>query len=225
MAARGGKVRVDVPFTEECATCDGSGAAPGTSLRTCPECQGSGTVSFGQGGFSVSRPCPACMGRGQVPESPCPTCGGNGEVRTRRKISVNVPAGVETGSRLRLSGQGERGPGGGRPGDLIIKFRVKDDPFFTREGLDLVCEVPINVAQAMLGSKLRVRTIDNRKVVLKIPPGTQSGTAFRIRGQGVQKDDTRGDQLVRVKVETPDGLSQEGRRLAEQLAEAEGLRH
>ena len=223
VAARGGKVRVTVPITEECATCDGSGAAPGSGLRTCSECDGKGTVTFGQGSFSVSRPCPACMGRGRVPEQPCPTCGGAGEVRTRRKISVSVPAGVETGSRLRLSGQGERGPQGGPPGDLIIKFRVKEDPFFTRDGLDLVCEVPINVAQAMLGSRIRVRTVDGKKVVLRIPPGTQGGTAFRIRGQGIQKEGSRGDQLVRVRVETPEELSDEGRQAAETLATAEGL--
>ncbi len=223
-AARGGKVRVTVPITEECATCGGSGAAPGTSLKDCPECKGRGEVTFGQGGFSVTRPCPACLGRGKVPETPCATCGGRGQVRTRKKLSVRVPSGVENGSKLRLSAQGERGPGGGRAGDLIIKFRVEPHRFFTREDLNLVCEVPINVAQAILGSKIKVKTIDGKSVVLKIPPGTQSGTTFRIRGQGVHKGEHRGDQLVRVVVQTPE-LSDEGRHALEELAEQEGLRH
>jgi molecular chaperone DnaJ len=224
-AARGGKIRVTVPITEECAVCSGTGAAAGSRLNKCAECDGNGTVTFGQGSFAVSRPCPACMGRGEVPEEPCSACGGGGEVRTRKKISVNVPSGVEDGSKLRLSGQGERGPGGGPSGDLIIRFRVKEDRFFTREGLDLVCEVPINVAQAILGSRIRVRTIDEKKVVLKVPPGTQSGTTFRVRGHGVEKGDTRGDQLVIAKVETPDHLSDEGRQAAERLASTEGLKY
>ena len=224
-AALGGRIRVTVPIREECATCDGTGAAPGTTLDDCAECGGSGTVTFGQGGFSVSRPCPACLGRGKIPAKPCRSCGGRGEVRTKRKIKVTVPAGVESGSKLRLSGQGERGPRGGPSGDLVIRFRVKEDRFFTREGLNLVCEVPINVAQAMLGSRIRVRTIDAKKVILKIPPSTQAGTVFRIRGHGVQKGDGRGDQFVRIRIETPDELSEEGRKAAERLADAAGLKY
>ncbi len=223
-AARGGKVRVTVPISEECGVCDGSGAQPGTPLEQCAECGGKGEVIFGQGGFSVTRPCPACLGRGQVPQTACATCRGRGQIRRKKKLSVNVPSGVETGSKIRLSGQGERGPGGGKSGDLIIKFRVKRDRFFTREGLHLACDVPINVAQAILGSRVKVRTIDGKKVVLTIPEGTQSGTTFRVRGQGVHKGEHRGDQLVRVTVETPE-LSDEGRRTLEALAEKEGLRH
>ncbi len=126
---------------------------------------------------------------------------------------------------MRLSGQGERGPKGGAPGDLIVRFRVKPDRFFTRDGLHLIVEVPLNLAQAMLGSKIKVRTIDNKRVVLKVPAGTQNGTVFRIRGQGVEKGEKRGDQLVRVKVAVPDKLSEEGREAAEKLASVEGLRH
>jgi molecular chaperone DnaJ len=221
-AARGGKIRVTVPISEECATCDGSGAAPGTRLEDCSECSGKGEVTFGQGGFSVTRPCPACLGRGQVPETPCSSCTGRGEVRTKKKLSVRVPPGVETGSKLRLTGQGERGPHGGPPGDLIIKFRVKPHRFFTREDLDLVCEVPINIAQAMLGSRLKVRTIDGKKIVIKVPPGTQSGTLFRVRGQGVQQGESRGAQLVRVVLKTPE-LSEEGQKVVADLASKEGL--
>jgi molecular chaperone DnaJ len=124
-----------------------------------------------------------------------------------------------------VSGQGERGPGGGRAGDLIVRFRVKEDSFFERDGLDLVCEVPINLAQATLGSKVRVRTVDNKKIVLKIPAGTQSGTVFRVKGQGVKRRDATGDQLVRVVIRVPKDLSKEGREALERLAEAEGLRH
>jgi molecular chaperone DnaJ len=224
-AVRGGKVTVNVPIREECATCDGSGAAPGATIETCPVCDGRGTVSFGQGGFSVNRTCPECMGRGRAPSESCRVCNGQGEVRSRRKINVTVPSGVEDGSRIRLSGQGQRGPGGGPSGDLIIRVRVREDPFFERRGMNVVCEVPINVAQALLGSRIRVRTVDGKKVVLRIPPGTQSGTAFRIRGQGVEKDGRRGDQLVRVSVRVPENLSEDGRELAEGLAETEGLKY
>jgi molecular chaperone DnaJ len=224
-AVRGGKVTIDVPISEECATCDGTGAAPGAGLDTCSECQGRGTVTFGQGTFSVPRPCPACVGRGQIPRKLCSACSGRGEVSSRRRIVVTVPAGVDNGSRLRIPGQGERGPGGGRPGDLVVKFKVHEDRFFSREGLDIVCEVPINVAQALLGSRIRVRTVDNKKIVLKIPAGVQSGTTFRVKGQGVEKGERTGDQLVRVIVSVPEELSEEGREAAERFAKAEGLRH
>ena len=225
MAARGGKVNVSVPILETCAACDGEGVAPGGRLRECGECEGSGRVTFGQGTFSVQRPCPNCFARGKIPEPPCPSCDGRGEVRSKRKIAVTVPAGVETGTKVRLAGQGERGPAGGKPGDLIIQFRVKDDPFFRRDGLNVVCEVPINIAQAMLGSKVRVRTLDKKKVLLKIPAGTQNGATFRIRGQGIEKGGAQGDQLVRVRVEAPADLSERGRKAAEELAVAEGLRY
>jgi len=224
-AVRGGKIRLSIPINEECATCDGSGAAPGSKLDNCPECGGRGTITFGQGSFSVPRPCPACLGRGKIPREFCPACSGRGEVTQKRRISVAVPSGVDDGSRIRIAGQGERGPQGGPPGDLLVKFKVKEDPFFERTGLDLRCEVPINLAQAMMGSKIKVRTADNRKVVLKIPPGTQSGTTFRIKGQGVEKGETRGDQLVKVVVRLPDRLSEEGKEALEKLVEAEELRH
>ncbi len=224
-SVRGGKVRLSIPINEECAICDGSGAAPGSKLDSCSECGGRGTITFGQGSFSVPRPCPACLGRGKIPREFCPACSGRGEVIQKRKISVTVPSGVDDGSRLRIAGQGERGPQGGPPGDLLVKFKVKDDPFFERDGLDLRCEVPINLAQAMMGSKVKVRTADNRKVVLKIPAGTQSGTTFRIKGQGVEKGETRGDQLVRVVVRLPDRLTDEGKEALERLVEAEELRH
>ena len=224
-AVRGGKIPIDVAITEDCATCGGEGAAPGTSLRTCKECSGSGHVAFGQGGFAVKRPCPACFGRGKIPESPCASCEGRGSVRQRRKIQINVQAGVETGSKVRLSGQGERGKEGGPAGDLIITFKVKRHRFFRREGLDIHVTVPINIVQATLGSKVRVRTIHGTKVVLRVPKGTQAGTKFRIRGQGVERGDRVGDQYVEVKIEVPDELSDEEQRAMEGFAAASGLKH
>jgi molecular chaperone DnaJ len=224
-AVRGGRVGINVPITEECATCQGSGESPGTSSRSCSECKGSGTVSFGQGGFAVKRPCPACMGRGTIPEKPCSACEGTGTVRQTRKIQVTVPKGAENGSKVRLTGQGERGSLGGKRGDLLITFKVKPHRFFRRDGMDLEVTVPINIAQASLGSKIKVRTVEGKKVVLRIPPGTQSGTRFRIRGQGVEKGDRVGDLYVEVKLEIPDTLSPEGRRLMEELASNAELRY
>jgi molecular chaperone DnaJ len=224
-AVRGGKISVEVAITEDCATCGGSGAKPGTDLRSCTECHGTGHVSFGQGGFAVKRPCPACFGRGMIPETPCPSCLGRGSVRQSRKIQITVPAGVDTGSKIRLSGQGERGRGGGPPGDLIITFKVQPHRFFRREGLDIHVTVPINIAQATLGSKIRVRTVNGKKVVLRIPKGTQSGTKFRIRGQGIGKGDRVGDQYVEVAVEVPAEMSEDEQKAMEEFAEASGLRH
>ncbi|MGD2069565.1 MAG: molecular chaperone DnaJ [Gemmatimonadota bacterium] len=224
-AVQGGRISITVPITEECAACGGSGAAPGSGTHRCQECGGTGNVSFGQGGFAVQRPCPACFGRGSIPDQPCGACNGSGQVRQQRKIQVKVPAGVDSGSKVRLSGQGERGRGGGPAGDLIITFKVKPHRFFRREGLDIHVTVPINIAQATLGSRIRVRTVSGKRVVLTIPPGTQSGTRFRVRGQGVEKAGRVGDQYVEVKIEVPEKLSDEQQQLMEQFSEASGLKH
>jgi molecular chaperone DnaJ len=224
-AARGGKITITVPITEECATCNGSGSAPGTKPQTCTECKGAGMISFGQGGFAVQRPCPNCLGRGTVPTTPCPVCGGAGQVREQRQLMLAVPAGVDTGSKLRVAGQGERGHGGAAAGDLIVNFKVQPDHFFRRDGLDIISTIPINIAQAVLGSKVRVRTLDDKKVALKIPPGTQSGTRFRIPGQGIEKAGHRGDQYVQVKVEVPEAVDAEAEELFKQFAEKAGLKY
>lgn len=224
-AARGGKISVSVPVNEPCTTCGGSGAAPGTTPITCPECRGSGSITFGQGGFAVSRPCPACYGRGTIPTDPCPTCHGNGQIRSMRQLQVTVPAGVDNGSKLRISGQGEAAPGGGAPGDLILSFRIKPHRFFSRDGLDVHCTVPINIAQAALGSKIRIRTVDGKHVVLRIPPSTQPGTRFRIKGQGIEKGGNRGDQFVRVDVRVPEKLDAEEEELLREFARAAELRY
>jgi molecular chaperone DnaJ len=224
-AARGGKVPIDLEVSEECPTCHGSGAAPGASLKICPECNGRGVVSFGQGGFAVNRPCPVCLGRGQVPTEPCPTCRGSGEVRARKKVLINVPSGVDTGSKIRLKGQGGKGTQNGPPGDLIITFNVLPDKFYRRDGLDVIATVPLNIAQATLGTKISVRTLDGKKVAIRIPAGTPSGKRFRVRGQGIQKGDKTGDLIVEVSIQVPDKLSEEQERMMKEFAASGGLKY
>ena len=224
-AARGGKVPIELEVSEECGTCHGTGAAPGASLKICPECNGRGVISFGQGGFAVNRPCPVCLGRGQVPTEPCPTCHGSGEVRARKKVLINVPSGVDTGSKIRLKGQGGKGTRNGPPGDLIITFNVLADKFYKRDGLDVIAMVPLNIAQATLGTKISVRTLDGRKVAIKIPPGTPSGKRFRVRGQGIQKAEKKGDLIIEVAIQVPEKLSEEQERMMKEFAESGGMKY
>ena len=223
-AAQGGKVTISVPINEECATCRGSGGAPGTAWNKCTECRGTGSVSFGQGGFAVNRPCPACLGRGERADNECAACDGGGKVHQDRKIQVSVPAGVQTGSKVRLTGQGERGRKGGAPGDVVITFKVKEHAFFRREDNDIHVTVPVNLAQAALGSRIRVATISGRRVVLRIPPGTQPGTRFRIRGQGIRRKGRTGDQYVEVKVTVPESLTEEQAEQFREFADASGMK-
>jgi molecular chaperone DnaJ len=225
VAALGGKVPVTLPVTEACRTCHGSGGAPGAKITTCPECNGRGTVTFGQGSFAVSRPCPRCRGRGKIPSEPCPTCHGSGEIHTQRTVMLTVPPSTESGARVRLKGQGQSGAAGQPPGDIVVTFQVAPDRFFQRDGLDLICEVPINFAQAALGTRLRVRTIEGKKVVLRIPPGTQSGRKFRIKGMGLEKGGRRGDQLVEVQVTVPEQLTADQQELLKKFAESANLAH
>jgi len=224
-AAQGGKVPVELDLNEECGTCHGTGAAPGAKLVMCEECKGRGTISFGQGGFAVNRPCPVCLGRGQVPTERCPTCAGAGEVRTRRKVSITVPAGVDTGTKIRLKGQGGKGTKNGPPGDLLITFTVTPDRFYKREGLDLIAPVPINIAQATLGSRVSVKTLDGTKVAIRIPAGTASGKRFRVRGQGIEKEGTKGDLIVQVEVAVPEKLTPEQEEAMKAFAEAGGMKY
>jgi molecular chaperone DnaJ len=224
-AARGGKVPIDLEVSEECGTCHGTGAAPGTSLKICPNCSGRGVISFGQGGFAVNRPCPVCLGRGQVPTEPCPTCHGSGEIRARRKVLVNVAPGVDTGSKIRLKGQGGKGTRNGPPGDLIITFNVLPDKFYKRDGLDVIATVPLNIAQATLGTKISVRTLDGKKVAIRIPAGTPSGKRFRVRGQGIQKGETKGDLIVEVAIQVPEKLSEEQEKMMKEFAESGGMKY
>lgn len=225
VAALGGKAQVEVPITEACPTCGGSGAAPGAQITTCQECNGRGTVTFGQGGFAVSRPCPACRGRGKVASQPCATCAGQGELAIVKRLMVTVPPGTDSGHRVRLKGQGQRQPRGEQAGDLIINFVVQPDRFFRREGLDVYATVPLNLAQAVLGTRLRVRTLDGKRVLLRVPPGTQPGRKFRIRAHGIERNGQRGDQYVEVSVEIPEKLTPEQEKLFRQLADTAGLKH
>jgi molecular chaperone DnaJ len=225
VAAQGGKVPIQLEVTEECPTCRGSGAAPGASVKVCPECSGRGVVSFGQGGFAVNRPCPLCMGRGQIPTERCPTCTGSGEVRTTKKLMVTVPPGTDTGTKIRLKGQGGRGAGGAVAGDLLITFQVLPDKFYRREGLDLIATVPLNIAQATLGSKIRLTTLDGKRVSIRIPPGTPAGKRFRVRGQGIARDERRGDLIVETTIVVPEALTEEQERMMREFADAGGMKY
>lgn len=224
-AAAGGKVPVELEVNEECVVCRGNGAAPGAQIKPCGECNGRGVISFGQGSFAVNRPCPLCMGRGSVPSERCPTCRGTGETRARRTVNISVPAGAETGTKVRLRGQGGKGASGGQPGDLVITFTVLPDRFYKRDGLDLIATVPINVAQATLGSRVSVKTLDGKKVAIRIPAGTSSGRRFKVAGQGIEKDGTRGDLLVEVTITVPDTLSEAQEKAMREFADASGLKY
>ncbi|GAC1647213.1 MAG: molecular chaperone DnaJ [Gemmatimonadaceae bacterium] len=224
-AALGGRVSIDLEVTEECGTCHGSGGAPGSKLQTCPECKGRGVISFGQGGFAVNRPCPVCLGKGQVPSERCPTCAGVGEVRARKKIAISVPPGTDEGSRLRLRGQGGRGPSGGAPGDLVISFHVQPDRFYRREGLDVIAPIAVNIAQATLGSKVSVKTVDGTKVAIKIPPGTPPGKRFRVPLRGIAKEGRTGDLIVEIAITVPEKLSADQEKAMREFADAGGLKY
>ncbi len=224
-AAMGGKVPVQLEVNEECQVCRGTGAAPGAKIETCDECGGRGSVSFGQGGFAVTRPCPKCLGRGTVPSERCPACGGSGEVRAKKTVLITVPPGTDTGTKMRLKGQGGRGAHNGPAGDLLITFVVQPDRFYRREGLDLVAPVPINIAQATLGSTISVKTLDGKKVAIKIPKGTANGKRFRVRQQGIEKDGQKGDLIVEVHVNVPEKLTPEQEEAMRQFADAGGLKY
>jgi len=220
VAALGGTVPITLTMPEVCPTCGGSGGAKGATVNTCPECKGRGTVSFGQGGFAVNRPCPVCRGKGTVPSQRCPTCQGSGEVRVEKRVNVEIPAGVEDGARLRLKNQGPKGRG-----DLIVQIQIAPDRFFRREGLDLIGVVPINLAQALLGSRIKVKTLDDKRVVLRIPPGTQHGQKFRIPSHGIEKNGRRGDMFVEAHVTLPEKLSAEEQEAVKSFAEKAGLKY
>jgi molecular chaperone DnaJ len=224
-AARGGKVPIELEVREECPTCHGTGAAPGAQVKSCPECNGRGVVSFGQGGFAVNRTCPVCLGKGQVPSEACPTCHGAGEVRVKRKVVINVPPGVDTGSKIRLKGQGGKGTANGPPGDLVITFNVQPDKFYSRDGLDVIAKVPLNIAQATLGTKISVKTLDGKKVTIRIPAGTASGKRFRVRAQGIEKGEKKGDLIVEVSIAVPEKLSEEQERMMKEFADSGGMKY
>jgi molecular chaperone DnaJ len=225
LAIHGGKNIVGVSRNETCDRCQGTGAEPGSKVTQCPQCGGSGMIPVSQGGFAISRPCPRCYGRGEIVSDPCSKCGGAGQVSAARRISITIPKGIEDGGRIRLRGLGQAGTSGGPPGDLIIKVNVLGDRFFRRRGANIYCDITINLAQAVLGSKVSVRTLGDKKALLGIPPGTQPGTTFRLKGLGASVGGKTGDQMVTVNVEIPKKLDPESKNLVERLAAALGLRH
>lgn len=222
-AAFGASKTISVPRTSACETCSGTGAKAGTRPTTCGTCNGAGQVRFQQGFFSVARPCPACHGSGSIIKDPCRECRGAGKVRTTSALTVKIPAGVETGSRLRLSGEGEYGERNGPPGDLYIFLSVAPHPIFKRENDDIICEVPISFSQAALGAEIEVPTLDG-PAKLKIPAGTQSGKMFRISGKGIASVHTgrRGDAQIILRVETPTRLNKKQKELMQEFAEISG---
>jgi molecular chaperone DnaJ len=219
-AARGTRMKIKVPRLEVCATCRGSGARPGTQRMSCQTCGGRGQVVYQQGFFTLTRTCPVCHGQGQVIREACPSCRGDGRVQVERTVEVRIPAGVDSHTRLRIAGEGEVGRNGGPPGDLYVVLEVEEHPFFERRNSDLYCTIPINIAQAALGTEITVPTL-NGEEKLKIPPGTQSGSVFRLKGHGLPDPHggARGDLFVHIRVLTPEKLTREQRRLFEQLAE------
>jgi molecular chaperone DnaJ len=221
-AVNGAEKTIHVPRLQTCDRCRGRGAEKEHGIAACRTCGGAGQVHFRQGFFSLSRTCGTCAGRGQVITEPCPGCRGQGRVQVERTLTVRIPAGVDSGSRLRVQGEGESGAGGGPAGDLYIEMMVAEHPFFKREGADLECEWPVTYAQAALGVSLRIPTLTGEETI-KIPPGTQSGTTFRLRGKGLPKPNGygRGDQFVRVQIRTPQSPNRKLRDALERLAEAE----
>jgi molecular chaperone DnaJ len=213
-AVRGDTVTIDVPSQVTCEVCDGSGAKKGTTPVQCSTCGGAGQVRMQQGFFSIQQTCPACKGAGTMISDPCETCHGRGRVRKTRTLSVKVPAGVDDGDRIRLSGEGEAGRNGGPPGDLYVEIRLEPHKIFMRDGADLSCEVPISYATAALGGDVELPTLDGN-VSLKVPAGTQSGKVFRLRGKCVTSvwDPRKGDLFAKVAVETPVNLTNEQKEL------------
>jgi molecular chaperone DnaJ len=213
-AVRGDTVTIDVPSQVSCEVCDGSGAKEGTTPAQCSTCGGAGQVRMQQGFFSIQQTCPACKGAGTIIADPCDSCHGRGRVRKTRTLSVKVPAGVDDGDRIRLSGEGEAGRNGGPPGDLYVEIRLEPHKIFMRDGADLSCEVPISFATAAVGGEVELPTLDGN-VSLKVPAGTQSGKVFRLRGKGVitVRDPRKGDLFARVAVETPVNLTNEQKEL------------
>ena len=220
-AATGTDTTIQIPRLERCEGCGGSGAAPGTSPTTCPQCSGRGQVRYQQGFFTVARTCPRCQGGGRVVAKPCATCRGIGRTQAQRKLTVKIPAGIASGQQLRLYGEGEHGAGAGPPGDLYVVVHVKEHPFFRRDGNDLACVIPVNFTTLALGGDIRVPTLDSHDTV-KIPEGTQTGAVFRLRGKGMPdvSGRGRGDLFVTVDVVTPRKLTREQKTLVEQLAKA-----
>ncbi|MEL7028550.1 MAG: molecular chaperone DnaJ [Pseudomonadota bacterium] len=223
-AFAGKKAEIETPGSVACETCDGTGARPGTSPTTCRTCGGMGKVRATQGFFTIERTCPTCQGAGQVIEDPCEVCHGTGRVQRTRTLSVDVPAGVEDGTRIRVSGEGEAGRNGGPNGDLYIFISIQEHEFFERDGRDLYCRTPISFATAALGGEFETPTIDGGRVKVKVPEGAQTGRQFRLRNKGmsVLQRPERGDLYIELAVETPVKLNAKQKQLLREFCEAGG---
>ncbi len=221
-AYTGKAARINVPTSVACKTCSGSGAKPGSTPKTCDTCAGHGKVRAAQGFFTIERTCPSCHGRGEVISDPCGDCNGQGRVAKERTLSVNIPAGVEDGTRIRLSGEGEAGLRGGPPGDLYLFLSVKPHEFFHRDGADLFCKVPISMVTAALGGQVDVPTVDGGRTRVSIPEGTQTGKQFRLRGKGmpVLRTEQKGDLYIQVEVETPTNLTAKQKKILQEFETA-----
>jgi molecular chaperone DnaJ len=219
-AAAGVTTKVRLPRQEFCESCNGTGAKAGTGVSACEACRGRGQLHYQQGFFSVSRTCPSCQGAGQVIREKCPECRGRGRMEKTRTIDVRIPPGVDSQTRMRVSGEGEPGPNGGPPGDLYIVLEVKDHPFFERRGADLYCTIPISVVQAALGTEIRVPGLNGEERVT-IAEGTQTGSIIRLKGKGLPDPHGggKGDLYINVRVMTPAKLTRDQRRLLQQLGE------
>ncbi|MGD9785877.1 MAG: molecular chaperone DnaJ [Hyphomicrobiaceae bacterium] len=218
-AFAGKSAEIVVPTSVGCDTCTGTGAKAGTKPTTCPTCAGQGKVRASQGFFTIERTCPACHGRGEVIQDPCPSCSGAGRVTKERKLAVNIPAGVEDGTRIRLAGEGEAGLRGGPSGDLYIFLSITPHEFFQRDGADLFCKVPIAMITAALGGQIDVPTVDGTITRVKVPEGTETGKQFRLRGKGMPmlRSKVTGDMYIQVEVETPKNLTRRQRELLEEF--------
>jgi molecular chaperone DnaJ len=218
-AFTGKTAQIRVPSSIQCTECSGSGAKPGTQPVTCTTCQGTGRVRASQGFFSIERTCPTCQGRGQMIKDPCPKCAGQGRVTEERALSVNIPAGIEDGTRIRLANEGEAGARGGPGGDLYIFLSVKPHEFFQRDGADLYCKVPISMTTAALGGTFEVATLDGTQTRVKVTEGSQNGKQFRLKGKGmpVLRQPNVGDLYIQVAVETPQNLTKKQRELLEEF--------
>ncbi|MEM7507696.1 MAG: molecular chaperone DnaJ [Pseudomonadota bacterium] len=223
-AYKGKKSTIQVPGTVKCTTCSGTGAEGGAQPQTCPTCSGHGKVRAQQGFFTIERTCPTCQGRGQIIKNPCRTCAGSGAVRKERSLNVNIPAGVDTGTRIRLEGEGEAGPRGGPAGDLYIFITVEDHPIFERDGANLFCRIPVPMTTATLGGEMEAPLLDGGRSRVKVPEGVQTGKRLRLRGKGMpalQRSGQFGDMYIEMAVETPVNLTAKQRQLLKDFEKEE----
>jgi molecular chaperone DnaJ len=223
-AVFGTKVEIQYSHNETCSACKGSGASPGTGKKSCPNCGGTGQVRHSQGFFSIASTCRTCGGEGSIVEHPCKECGGSGVQKKRQKIMITIPPGVENGKRVIIPRQGDASTSGGPPGDLYVFIRVKPHEYFERQDADLYCAVPVSITQAVLGAEIRVMTLDNQSIKVKVPPGTQNGKLLRVRDEGVPANGgRRGSLYIKLMIQIPTKLSKKAKELMEEFASMEGV--